>query len=298
MYVVKAPYSGFSGELLNEVQTKWLKVGGGRPLYFVSFCPWRRSWARKFPALKVLNPYKYRFWGELTPGILWLDQWPSFCAHKWSELRFHLLAHQDYIIFQQSFGLKGEEYLFKATFDVNLPKVLYEESLPRLKVIPLPRLVLERYCGEGKRGHLLMDKDSWPVCSKVEIFNPHCLWQGSETWALAGRQRMLLAVARGLHSWRFWSLTELILAWLLSGQLTPDLINWLRANKSRRNSHSQGSLSGAPRDWHASFKKWSFSIRTILWRTRWGKKTQGLDSRAWLHDESGACSHSLHQRAS
>lgn len=302
MFVVQSPSLKLLSPLFHELKKKGSQVERRPPFYFVSFCPFKRAFARQHLDATVLNPYEYRLWGGLRNGLMWLDEWPSFAGDSWRELRFLLTGQHHIVFFFQSFSLKGERWLFKEVFHSEYPDkgsfLQYGAGLPRVGVIASSKAVLERYCGEASRGLLIKHKKYWPTVKAQELFIPFCLWGASETLALAGRHRVVVMVASGRRSWRLWSWTEIVLSWFLSGQLSRDLIDWLGENQGRRHSHSQGPLSRATRHWHTSLEKWSLLVGSFLRRPRGRQEAQGLDSRDWLHDESRARSLSGHQRAS
>ena len=304
MFLIKSRDINVQVEILKWLVAKSLKLERRPPVYFVSFCPFQRAYIRKLKRVTVLNPFEWYHWGHLRNGLLWLDQWPSFSGDKWSELRYSLLGQHHILFLQQSISLKGENWLLKKlmapSFDVGEFHTLYSDQGPlmELKLIPFQKLILQRYMGENKRGFLLLDETQWPKSAGKEVFIPQCIGKSSEVLALAHRNRVLLAASTRLGHWRLWSLPETVLAWLLAGQLGADLLNWLGANKSRRHSHSQDSLSGKTRHWHTSLKKWALHFSAFLWRPRRWQKAQGLNPRGRLHDESRAQSQPLYKRAS
>jgi hypothetical protein len=301
MFLIRSRDITKQKEILTALHHKCLKLERRPPLYFISFCPYQRAQMRQLKKVVVLNPYEWRQWGSLRNGVLWLDQWPSFTGSKWRELRYYLLGQHHILFFQQSFVFKGETFLLKkfASEDLRGPAVdVHSESLPSVSFVPFQRLILQRYIGEDKRGVLLLDERKWPRSFGNEIFIPQCIAKSSEVLALAHSNRVLVAGVSDLSYWRVWSIPETLLCWLLAGQLGADLLNWLGANKGRRHSHSQGSLSGTSRHWYASFKKWALHFSSFLWRPRGRQKAQSFNFRAWLYDEGGAKSQSLHQRAS
>lgn len=304
MFLIRTGEIDLQEYLWRELSLKCLKLERRPPFYFISFCPQKRANVRQLNLKNVivLNPFEGRFWGRLRNGIMWLDEWPSFVGRRWRELRHSLLGAHHVVFLHQSFRLKNDSTLlkehFKEHFEVEAYQTLIDEKLSPIPLIFSRRLILERYVGEDKRGMVLLDRGLWPSTFGQELFVPLCLWEASEVLALAGRHRIIVMAATGVSSWRYWSWFELALAWLLSGQLGLDLLNWLGANQSRRHSYSQGSLSGTSCHRHSSFKKWSFYFRTFLWRPGWWKKTQGLHFGSGLHDEGGARPQPLHQRAS
>jgi hypothetical protein len=268
-YLIRAQQLGLSWKFLEKIQ----ECFQGRNLIFISFCPVRRQEAEALGITWVLNPFKWYLWGEVEAPVIWWDQWPSFAANQYEPLRQHFRGTQGIHYFYQSFSLKKEKLIFEQAFgDWQLLQGLYKEKVPIIPIVSNPLLILKRYEGEERRGLILKDPRRWLNESGKELFIPFCLWRHSSCLALAGRHRILLVAAVPLKSWRHWCLWETVLAWLLSGQLQPDLLGWWSENKNRGNPHAKDSFSGKARHWHASIKEWSLSLCTILWRTRWWKE--------------------------